>query len=264
MTTAETLAEITRAIENAKSDLDTALFELDQLPAFDVSAVGFVAHALNNYLTITDATVSLLTHALRGHPNRDVTTWLDALHHTAVLMQHTVGRLLHVSTPTHFPLKFEYVNVALLMERACDYHSRLADRRHVKISRQVVGDVPPVWADRVAVAVIADNLLSNAVKFSSVGGEIEVQIMADADEVVCTVRDHGAGMSEFDQARFLQRSATLGGTDDLNEPAGFGLRLCKDFLDRMHGTLSIESEPGHGARVSFRLLSHQPAADPHP
>ena len=40
----------------------------------------------------------------------------------------------------------------------------------------------------------------------------------------------------------------VGGADDLNEPAGFGLRLCKDFLDRMHGTLSIESEPGRGAR----------------
>ena len=60
MTTTELLAEITQAIENAKADLDKALFELDQLPAFDASAVGFVAHAMNNYLTITDATVSLL------------------------------------------------------------------------------------------------------------------------------------------------------------------------------------------------------------
>jgi two-component system sensor histidine kinase/response regulator len=262
MTTTELLAEITRAIENAKADLDKALFELDQLPAFDASAVGFVAHAMNNYLTITDATVSLLTHALRGHPNRDVATWLDGLHHTAALMQHTVGRLLRVSTPTHFPLKFEYVNVAVLMERACDYHGRLADRKHVKISRQVVGEIPPAWADRVAVAVIADNLLSNAVKFSNTGSEIEVQVMADGDDVVCTVRDYGAGMSDFDKARFLQRSATLGGDDDLNEPAGFGLRLCKEFLDRMHGTLSIESEPGRGARVSFRLPSHRPASDP--
>jgi signal transduction histidine kinase len=264
MTTTEVRAEITQAIENAKADLDKALFELDQLPAYDASAVGFVAHAMNNYLTITDATVSLLTHALRDHPNRDVTTWLDGLHRTAALMQHTVGRLLRVSAPTHFPLKFEYVNVAVLMERACDYHSRLADRKHVKISRQVVGEVPPAWADRVAVAVIADNLLSNAVKFSSVGGQIEVQIMADADEVVCTVRDHGSGMSEIDQARFLQRSAALGGTDDLNEPAGFGLRLCKDFLDRMNGALTIESERGRGARISFRLPSHPPTASHHP
>ena len=110
--------------------------------------------------------------------------------------------------------------------------------------------------------MIADNLLSNAVKFSNTGAEIEVQVMADADEVVCTVRDHGPGMSEFDQARFLQRSAALGGADDLNEPAGFGLRLCKDFLDRMDGTLSIESEPGRGARISFRLPSHRPTSEP--
>ena len=61
MTTTEILAEITQAIENAKADLDKALLNSTSYQRTTPSAVGFVAHAMNSYLTITDATVSLLT-----------------------------------------------------------------------------------------------------------------------------------------------------------------------------------------------------------
>jgi signal transduction histidine kinase len=251
MTTTESLAQVAQAIEDAKAQLDRALFELDQLPAFDASTVGFVAHAMNNYLTITDATVSLLSHALRGHPNRDIGIWLDGLRHTAALMHHTIGRLLRASTPSQFPLKPDHVNVQVLMERACEYYQRMADSKKLKISCTPVGDVPPAWADRVAVAVVADNLLSNAVKFSKLGDAIEVQVMADPNGVVCSVRDRGPGISEFEQAKFLQRSAAIGVQND--DPASYGLRICKEFVDRMGGRLWIESERGQGACISFRL-----------
>lgn len=169
MTTTESLAQVAQAIEEAKANLNKALAELDQLPAFDASTVGFVAHAMNNYLTITDATVSLLSHELRGYQNRDVGVWLDGLRHTAALMHHTIGRLLRASTPSQFPLKPDHVNVQVLMQRACEYYTRMSERKQLKISCAAVGDVPPAWADRVAVAVVADNLLSNAVKFSRIG-----------------------------------------------------------------------------------------------
>jgi signal transduction histidine kinase len=263
MTTTESLAAVAQSIENAKADLDKALFELDQLPQFDASMVGFVAHAMNNYLTIVDATVSLLSHALRDYPDRDVAIWLQGLRHTAGLMHHTAGRLLRASSPGHFPLKSDHVNVPLLMDRACDYYTRIAERKQLKITCRSVGDVPPAWADRVAVAVVADNLLSNAVKFSSVGGEIDVQVMADPSGVVCSVRDYGPGISKADQVRYLQRSATMGAVDDANEPAGFGLRICSEFLERMSGSLWIESEPGQGARVSFRLPYHSNGTGTH-
>jgi two-component system, NtrC family, sensor histidine kinase KinB len=263
MTPTESLAAVAQSIENAKADLDKALFELDQLPHFDASMVGFVAHAMNNYLTIVDATVNLLGHALRDYPDRDVAIWLQGLRHTAGLMHHTVGRLLRASTPDHFQLKPEPVNVPLLMERACDYYSRIGERKQLKITCRSVGDVPPAWADRVAVAVVADNLLSNAVKVSPVGDLIDVQVMADPSGVVCSVRDRGPGMSKADQTRYLEASAMIGAVDDASEPAGFGLRVCNEFLALMDGSLWIESEPGSGARVSFRLPYHPNGTGPH-
>src|SRR4029450_3181215 len=104
MTTTESLAQVAQAIEDARENLDRALAELDQLPAFDASTVGFAADAMKNYLTSTDATVSLLTHELRSYPKRDVAIWLEGLRHTAALMHHTIGGLLGGSTPGPVPL----------------------------------------------------------------------------------------------------------------------------------------------------------------
>lgn len=263
MTIHDAKTQAALAIENAKADLDKALFELDRIPAFDVSAIGFVAHALNNYLAVTEATVDLLKDALRDHPDPEVAGWLEGLRHVASLMQHTIGRLLRVSTPREFELKAEFTNLPLLMERACNYYGGAASRKQLEIVCRSVGDVPLAWADRVAVAVVADNLLSNAVKFSNTGGTIHVQVMAGPDGVVCSVRDYGPGLSAVDQAHLFERGVTLATAPTAGEPStGYGLAIAKEFIDRLGGRLWCESEPGKGACFSFLLPYHPDGPNP--
>ena len=81
-------------------------------------------------------------------------------------MQHSVSRLVSMSTPRDFPLKLDRVNLPVLLERACEYYRQRAGGTGVQITCTAVGPVPLAWADRVAVAVVADNLLSNAVRLS--------------------------------------------------------------------------------------------------
>jgi signal transduction histidine kinase len=253
-------ARVAASIEKARADLERALADLDRVQVADPAAIGYIAHALNNYLTIATATVELLQLTLHSQTQQaqpEVTAWLDGLHHLADLMQHTVGKLLR-ATPTAFPLKPDFVNVSMLLERACQYYERVARGRQIDLVCRSVGEVPPAWADRVAVAVVADNLLSNAVKFSPSGGSIQVQVMSDAPYVACCIQDQGPGLSVEDQERLLRSQFPLGEKERGAAPSsGFGLAIVKDFLDRMGGTLSCESEAGHGARFTFRLPASQ-------
>jgi signal transduction histidine kinase len=248
---------VAESIEEAKADLDRALAELQNVPAVDSTTVGCVAHALNNYLTLTTVTVELLQAALRDNPNPEVRTWLDGLLHVTDLMSHTVGKLLYASG-NDFPLKIEPMNLFVLMTRGCNHYGRVANRKQIRVSFRGIGDIPLVRADRVAVAVVADNLLSNAVKFSKPGTVIQVQLMSEPGWVVCSVRDEGPGISAEDQTRLFQKGVTLGAVPTGGEPtAGYGLALARDFVDKMHGKLWCESELGRGARFSFRLPSHE-------
>jgi signal transduction histidine kinase len=257
--TADGRGRIGQAIENAMAHLDEALFELDRLPAFDPSAIGFVAQATDSYLTVNDATLDLLADALRDHPNAEVRTWLEGLRHLAGMIHHTVGRLVRVASPGDFPLKPDYIDLPRLMQRACDYFQRQAREKPLKILCRSVGDVPPAWADRVAVAVVVDNLLANAVQVSDPGAEILVQTTPGPGGVVCSVRDRGPGLSPSDQATLLSRGvgAGAGARPAADEPPeGFGLAIAKELVDRMNGRLWVESELGKGSSFSFRLPYH--------
>lgn len=257
--------KVAHAIENAISELAEALGELDRMPNSDRATIGFVAHALNNYLSVNEAVLGLLSRTLREYPDPEVHTWLEGLRHLGSLMEHTSSRLLQTTTPAEFPLKLEYIQLPGLMDRACDYYRAAARRKELEVTCRVVGKVPPAWADRVAVAVVADNLLSNAIKYSVPGGVILVQVMSGPGGVVCSVRDHGPGLDPADQARLFQRGVTLSTVPTGGEASsGFGLTIAKEFVDSMGGKLWVESEPGHGSCFSFRLPYHPAEAAPAP
>src|SRR5580765_1448649 len=118
------------SITQARVELDRALADLDQLRTFDPGLVGLVAHALSNYLTVTTATVDMLQLTLRGFPDDDVIGWIEGIGHAADMMQHTVGRLVSASAPRDFPLKLDYVNLPVLVERASQYYRRDAEPSH--------------------------------------------------------------------------------------------------------------------------------------
>lgn len=240
------------SITQARSELDRALAELDRLPTFDPALVGLVAHALGNYITVTTATIEILRQALHGHPDPDVHVWLEGIGHAADLMQHSVGRLVSASPPRDFPLKLDAVKLTVMVERACEYYRRRTPATRVHIVCTRARDVPQVWADRVALAVIVDNLLSNALRHSPPQGRIDVEVAAEPAHVVCSVADAGPGLSAEDQSRVLtgappdpERAGT--------PPGGFGLIVVREFLRRMDGELWCESQPGAGARFLFRL-----------
>ena len=241
------------SITKARIELDRALTELDALRTFDPALVGVVAHAMSNYITVTTATVEMLQISLRDYPDADVPIWLEGIAHAANLMQHSIGRLVAIGAPRDFPLKLDFVNVTLLIQRACAYHRRRAEPRGVRIQVDVAGAIPLIWADRVALAVVADNLLSNAVQVSPIATTVDVRIAHEPGHVVCGIQDHGAGLSQEEQARLFGRSLPVKTAFPPAPGSGYGVVVAREFIHRLGGELWCESEPGHGATFAFRL-----------
>jgi two-component system, sensor histidine kinase and response regulator len=254
----ESKDKIELAIVKARAELEEALFELEKLPAFSQSSVFFAAHALNNFLTVTGGTIELLSLSLADHPDPQVRIWLEALQQATNLMTHTVSQLMNASTVWDAKLRCEKVDLPVMMNRFCMYYDRLAAQKQIRCLSGSAVDVPPVWTDRVATAAVLENLFSNAVKYSPPGSRIRVQVSADRDGIVCSVRDEGPGLSEEDQAKLFQPGARLtpkptGGEDS----TGYGLAVAKELIERLGGTIWCESALGEGACFSFRLPRYQ-------
>ena len=254
----ETKENIFSSIVRARAELEEALYELEKLPAVSQSSICFTAHALNNYLAITGATSELLLKSLADHPDPQIRTGLEALQHATSLMMHTVSQLMMNTTAPDAKLRFEKVNLSVMVQRFSTYYQRIADRKQIRCFSEPTGDVPLVWTDRVMAAVVLDNLYSNAVKYSPPGKHVWVQVSADRDGVVCSVRDEGPGLSQEDQAKLFQRGVQLTPKPTGGEPsAGYGLSLAKEYIEKLGGTIWCESVLGKGACFSFRLPRYQ-------
>jgi two-component system, sensor histidine kinase and response regulator len=117
------------------------------------------------------------------------------------------------------------------------------------------------WADENAVHTIFRNLLSNAIKFTPKGGIITVYGRRMKNRVAIMIKDTGTGMNSETMEKLFRidrRSSTQG--TEKEKGSGLGLILCKEFVERNFGELSVESEPGKGTLFSFTLPINSAAA----
>ena len=105
------------------------------------------------------------------------------------------------------------------------------------------------------------NLLSNALKFTAKGGHVGVSAHAVGDDVVVSVRDDGVGIAPADQARIFEEFQQVG-TSHLQEGTGLGLAISRRFIELHGGSLSVESELGHGSTFTFTLPRTQDTVIP--
>jgi signal transduction histidine kinase len=111
----------------------------------------------------------------------------------------------------------------------------------------------PVSGDPARLTQVVDNLLTNAIKYTPPGGEINIRVWSERDEVVLSVRDNGAGMTPdllprvFDL--FTQGPRTL---DRAQGGLGLGLALSQRIV-LAHGGRIVATSPGPGLGSTFTV-----------
>jgi signal transduction histidine kinase len=101
---------------------------------------------------------------------------------------------------------------------------------------------------------IFDNLLSNAIKFSPAGKSVKVAIHSVNDSIKIIIKDEGPGFSDTDKQLMFQKFKKLSARPTGGESSnGLGLAIVKTLVDRLNGTISLESKPRAGAEFTVTL-----------
>jgi signal transduction histidine kinase len=111
-----------------------------------------------------------------------------------------------------------------------------------------------VYADQNMISAVLRNLLNNAIKFTPLGGSITIKLQDHGDFVSISVADTGIGMTmEKLQNLFdLEKYKSTPGTAN-EKGSGLGLIICKEFVEKNYGRISVKSEPHAGSEFSFIL-----------
>ncbi len=136
--------------------------------------------------------------------------------------------------------------------------SDLARQKNIDFAFECPEDISVV-ADSTMLHSIVQNLVANAIKFTKPDGTVSVLCQSGNGWTCIDVKDTGVGISAeaIDQIFSVGSFFTTEGTSG-EQGSGLGLSLCKEFAEKMGGSLSIDSESGIGTTVSVRLPASRP------
>lgn len=129
-----------------------------------------------------------------------------------------------------------------------------ASLKNIKINFYIDSD-QAVYADKNMIQLVIRNLVSNAIKFTPAGGTVEISVSDPQNGfVLLSVKDSGIGIppSMLKNLFSLISDAKRPGTDG-EHSTGLGLILCKEYVEKNGGTISVESEEGKGSVFSFNV-----------
>jgi len=109
-------------------------------------------------------------------------------------------------------------------------------------------------ADLNMFKTILRNLISNAIKFTNKNGQINIYTEKNHNNVTITISDNGVGIEKKNLLKlwdFTQPISTSGTSNE--KGTGFGLLLCKEFVEKHGGKIWVESELGKGSDFKFTL-----------
>jgi signal transduction histidine kinase len=108
--------------------------------------------------------------------------------------------------------------------------------------------------DKNMFKTILRNLISNAIKFTNDNGLIKIFALKTQNEIVISVSDNGIGMDKEVIAQLWndQYSKSNKGTNE-ETGTGFGLKLCKELIEKQGGRIWVESEVGKGSSFKFTI-----------
>lgn len=163
------------------------------------------------------------------------------------LLNWSLGQMEGIRT-----LKTDF-NVVPVIKEVLQFSEESASRKNISLTSKT-DETILVNADINQVNLILRNLINNAIKFSQHNSCVSVTAIRQNGFCKIDVCDNGLGMTpeEIEMVLNSNEYFTKSGTDK-EKGTGLGFLLCKDFIKRNGGEVSIQSEAGKSTCVSFTL-----------
>lgn len=96
------------------------------------------------------------------------------------------------------------------------------------------------------------NLLTNAYKYTGENGLVRISYVTVDEQLIMRIQDTGIGISEEEKEKIF--SAYYRSSHVAEEKGdGIGLYIVKENIQRLHGGIELESQPGVGSTFTINV-----------
>ncbi|KAB8145520.1 PAS domain S-box protein [Chloroflexia bacterium SDU3-3] len=253
---AEERTLLARRVEERTADLSAANAELARASRLKDEFLANMSHELRTPLNaVLGLSEALREHAygpLNEQQERSLQTIEDSGRHLLELINDILD-LAKVGAGK-MDIFLEPTNVEMICQASTRMIRQIAQKKHLTIKTSIEPQARQIMADPRRLKQILVNLISNAVKFTPAGGQIGLEVQADANQqaVHFTVWDTGIGIANDQLEHLFQPFVQLDSSLTRHyEGTGLGLALVYRMTELHGGSVSASSVQGEGS--SFRI-----------
>ena len=216
-----------------------------------------LSHELRTPLNIILGYSSLIRESMKDKLEDEDKIYLDNLHSGSERLFKSITQMLEFAQleAGTYKLNYETANLISVINNCINNIQKEAEHKKLEIKKQIKQKSIYVDVDISSLESAINNILSNAVKFTRQGFiEIETNIIEERELVLCKIKDSGVGIS----SEYMDHLFSPFSQEDLNigrnyEGNGLGLALSKRFIEKMGGSLLVDSIKGVGSTFTFTL-----------
>ena len=205
----------------------------------------------NNILVLSD----LLTDSLK---TKDVSTceqYVELINSTAKNTLLLLENLMNWAQTQTGQIQYfsQKINLTSTIQEIIELSNSIAKTKGISLN-QVESETVEVYSDEKILKTVLRNLISNAIKFTHHGGNIDVITTQHQNEIAISISDNGVGMDQETTKKLFTATTNVSERGTSNEKgSGFGLIICKEFVEKLGGTIWVESRLGKGSDFKFTL-----------
>lgn len=242
------LDDVTQQVE-----MEARVVETDKMAALGLLSAG-IAHEINNPLAIVYLHSEELLERLCEEPDG---TSLEEIEASLRTISRQIIRCKQITSDLlHFARKKDQNNtlfdVSVVTQQAISFLEYRAKKSEIVIESLLQPHLM-TWGNENEWHQVVLNIITNAFDASIAGSKIKVSAYIEStlpEEIQFLVQDFGQGISAKDLKKVLDPFFT---TKPTGQGTGLGLFVSYGIVQKMQGSLGIESAEGEGTTVVIRL-----------
>jgi signal transduction histidine kinase len=254
------------AIEGARERelrdrLEVKVGDLERQHSSQDQAIRFLSHDIRTALSSIDGYAALMAGGMLGDVSDRQRETLDRIRQVGTHLLSLLGNAMELARLRTEGVTFRSTSLFLqdVVTDAVNVVIPVARKAHIQIEVPASPQVEVV-TDRHRLRQVLIQLLDNAIKYSPEGSTVWVstRLVSEGEHVrgEVKVKDQGSGIPPENLETIFkpyERLETTAPEGRIVSGLGLGLAIAKDLVQRMGGTITVESEVGKGSTFAVRM-----------
>jgi two-component system phosphate regulon sensor histidine kinase PhoR len=214
-----------------------------------------ITHELKTPIATVGVAIEALRNFNAGNDPQKTKEYLDISQNELQRLSLLVDKVLKLSMfeNKEIELKYELFNLKDIVEEVVSSMKLQIEKNHATVSVNMEGDTN-LKADKLHLLSVVYNLLDNALKYGNGNTAIKIEMKEKQKEIEFSIADNGIGISQEYKDKVFEKFFRVPVGDTHNTKGyGLGLSYVAHVVQKHHGKIEVESQPGLGTKFIILL-----------